>query len=65
MPGALFGQLKLPGLILRRIYYLLPFLFLFNLDLSTLVFAGSPFLTDDPQTLAYKHQEIYLFSTID
>jgi hypothetical protein len=47
--------------------YFCPFLvlFLFNFLLAASALAGSPFLTDDPETLDYKHQEIYLFSTID
>jgi len=40
-------------------------LFLFNLLLPNPVSAGAPFLTDDPETLDYKHQEVYLFSTVD
>ena len=40
-------------------------LVLFNLLLSTSALAGSPFLTDDPETVDYKHQEVYLFSTVD
>ncbi len=30
-----------------------------------LAFAGPPFLTDDPEPVEYKHQELYLFSTFD
>ena len=32
---------------------------------STTVFAGPPFLTDDPEPVARHHYEAYLFSTVD
>ena len=40
-------------------------LFLFYLLSSNSGFAGSPFLTDDPDAVDYKHHEVYLFSTVD
>lgn len=39
--------------------------FLLDLLFTTSALAGSPYLTDDPETLDYKHQEVYLFSTVD
>jgi hypothetical protein len=32
---------------------------------STTVFAGPPFLTDDPEPVPWHHYEAYLFSTVD
>ena len=40
-------------------------LFILGLSQPDLVLAGSPFLTDDPETVEYKHHEVYLFSTVD
>ncbi len=51
--------------ILFEKYYLFLVLFLFNLLCATSVLAGSPFLTDDPETVEYKHHEVYLFSAVD
>ena len=45
-------------------YYLFLILFL-SLIKSDFLWAGSPFLTDDPETVDYKHHEVYLFSTED
>jgi hypothetical protein len=46
-------------------YYIFLLVFLPSLLRPAALLAGSPFLTDDPETLDYKHQEVYLFSTID
>jgi hypothetical protein len=32
---------------------------------TPLAWAGSPFLTDDPETVPYHHKEFYIFSTLD
>jgi hypothetical protein len=44
----------------------LPIVFLmFTSILATTVFAGPPFLTDDPEPVEFKHYELYLFGTVD
>lgn len=52
---------------MRRFQYL-SFSVLFLAIVSTFtptVFAGPPFLTDDPEPVPFKHWEFYLFSTVD
>jgi hypothetical protein len=41
------------------------FVFLLVLLSSRTVFAGPPFLTDDPEPVSWRHYEAYLFSTVD
>jgi hypothetical protein len=41
------------------------FVFLLVMSSSTAVFAGPPFLTDDPEPVPWRHYEAYLFSTVD
>lgn len=44
----------------------LAIIFLFGLlNVSGSIFAGPPFLTDDPEPIEYKHTEMYLFTTLD
>ena len=50
--------------ILQR-HCLIAVLFIFGLLWSNPVLAGSPFLTDDPEPVDYRHHEVYLFSTVD
>ena len=38
---------------------------MFTSILPPAVFAGPPFLTDDPEPVPFKHWEVYLFSTVD
>jgi hypothetical protein len=50
--------------ISRHLTYLLLFLVI-AVTVPTTVFAGPPFLTDDPGPAPFKHWELYLFSTVD
>ena len=38
---------------------------LFLAWIAPFAFSGPPFLTDDPQTVAFRHYEFYVFSTLD
>jgi hypothetical protein len=48
--------------LITDLNYFLNRTFIFVLILSTLVLAGPPFLTDDPQPVDYKHWEFYVSS---
>jgi len=45
--------------------FLLIVFLMFASILATTVFAGPPFLTDDPEPVPFKNYEVYLFSTVD
>ncbi len=49
-------------MVVRRALWLAPLLTLF---LCSTVVAGPPFLTDDPEPVAWRHYEAYVFSTVD
>jgi hypothetical protein len=51
--------------IMRHIFKIIALAASLNLLLTTRVFAGPPFLTDDPEPVDYQHWEAYLFGNGD